>query len=218
MVSAPSRSASEVEPTRSQNSTVTGLRSPCMALRDVRIFSARWRGVYDAGSIRSAVTEAAAGSTGPRAAGVAGPRAASTACPHAGQKRAPPGSSAPQAPHIAARAAPHPMQNLAPCGLSCPQRAQDGSDRADMTGLWHPTAGAHAASGASRGEDASGTVKHVEDRESLLTALRKVEIADAPRGSVELDARRNPVQNVYIRRSRDREAAGVRRGAGAGPD
>ena len=39
------RSASAVELTRSQKSTVTGLRSPCMAAREVRIFSARCRGV-----------------------------------------------------------------------------------------------------------------------------------------------------------------------------
>jgi branched-chain amino acid transport system substrate-binding protein len=41
---------------------------------------------------------------------------------------------------------------------------------------------------------------HVEDREKLLGALRRVEIADAPRGPLKLDAAGNPVQNVYIRR------------------
>jgi branched-chain amino acid transport system substrate-binding protein len=41
---------------------------------------------------------------------------------------------------------------------------------------------------------------NVEDREALLGALRKVEIADTPRGSVKLDAAGNPVQNVYIRK------------------
>jgi branched-chain amino acid transport system substrate-binding protein len=40
----------------------------------------------------------------------------------------------------------------------------------------------------------------VEDREALLAALRKVEIADAPRGPVKLDAWGNPVQNIYIRK------------------
>ncbi len=45
-----------------------------------------------------------------------------------------------------------------------------------------------------------------EDREALLAALRKVEIADAPRGPVKLDAWGNPVQNVYIRKvERNRE-------------
>jgi branched-chain amino acid transport system substrate-binding protein len=41
---------------------------------------------------------------------------------------------------------------------------------------------------------------NVEDREALLAALRKVELADTPRGPVKLDASGNPVQNVYIRR------------------
>jgi branched-chain amino acid transport system substrate-binding protein len=49
---------------------------------------------------------------------------------------------------------------------------------------------------------------NVEDREALLAALRKVEIADAPRGPVKLDAAGNPIQNVYFRkveRNRDGE-------------
>src|SRR2546428_8213311 len=41
---------------------------------------------------------------------------------------------------------------------------------------------------------------NVEDREALLAALRKVEIADAPRGPVKLDSQGNPIQNVYIRK------------------
>ena len=41
---------------------------------------------------------------------------------------------------------------------------------------------------------------NVEDREALLTALRKVEIADSPRGPVKLDPQGNPIQNVYIRK------------------
>jgi branched-chain amino acid transport system substrate-binding protein len=46
----------------------------------------------------------------------------------------------------------------------------------------------------------------VEDREKLLAALRRVEIADAPRGPVKLDARGNPIQNVYFRKiERNRE-------------
>ena len=40
----------------------------------------------------------------------------------------------------------------------------------------------------------------VEDREAFLTALRKVEIPDAPRGPIRLDAHGNPVQNIYIRK------------------
>jgi branched-chain amino acid transport system substrate-binding protein len=48
----------------------------------------------------------------------------------------------------------------------------------------------------------------VEDREKLLAALRRVELADTPRGPVKLDASGNPIQNIYIRkveRNRDGE-------------
>jgi branched-chain amino acid transport system substrate-binding protein len=48
----------------------------------------------------------------------------------------------------------------------------------------------------------------VEDREKLLTALRRVEIPDAPRGPIRLDGYGNPIQNVYFRkveRNRDGE-------------
>ena len=40
----------------------------------------------------------------------------------------------------------------------------------------------------------------VEDREKFLTALKKVEIPDSPRGPIKLDALGNPIQNVYIRK------------------
>ena len=40
----------------------------------------------------------------------------------------------------------------------------------------------------------------VEDRAALMAALRKVEIADAPRGPVQMDPYGNPTQNVYIRK------------------
>lgn len=40
----------------------------------------------------------------------------------------------------------------------------------------------------------------VEDRDKFLAALKKVEIADAPRGPVKLDAYGNPIQNIYIRK------------------
>ena len=47
---------------------------------------------------------------------------------------------------------------------------------------------------------------NVEDREKLLAALRKIEIADAPRGPVRLDTYGNPIQNVYFRKvERNRE-------------
>jgi len=41
---------------------------------------------------------------------------------------------------------------------------------------------------------------NVEDREKFLAALRKVEIPDAVRGPVKLDAYGNPIQNTYIRK------------------
>jgi len=40
----------------------------------------------------------------------------------------------------------------------------------------------------------------VEDHEAFLAALRRVEIADAIRGPVKLDAYGNPIQNIYIRK------------------
>jgi branched-chain amino acid transport system substrate-binding protein len=40
----------------------------------------------------------------------------------------------------------------------------------------------------------------VEDRDALMTALRKVDIGDAPRGPVKMDAYGNPTQNIYIRK------------------
>ncbi|OLC13901.1 MAG: hypothetical protein AUH29_11640 [Candidatus Rokubacteria bacterium 13_1_40CM_69_27] len=40
----------------------------------------------------------------------------------------------------------------------------------------------------------------VEDRSALMTALRKVDITDAPRGPVKFDAYGNPTQNIYIRK------------------
>ena len=41
---------------------------------------------------------------------------------------------------------------------------------------------------------------NVEDREKFLVALRKVEVPDAPRGPIKLDAHGNPIQNIYIRK------------------
>jgi branched-chain amino acid transport system substrate-binding protein len=40
----------------------------------------------------------------------------------------------------------------------------------------------------------------VENRDKFLEALRKVEIPDAPRGPIKLDAYGNPIQNIYIRK------------------
>jgi len=41
---------------------------------------------------------------------------------------------------------------------------------------------------------------NVEDRAVFMAALRKVEITDAPRGPIKLDAFGNPTQNIYIRK------------------
>lgn len=46
---------------------------------------------------------------------------------------------------------------------------------------------------------------NVEDREKFLAALRKVEIADAPRGSIKLDAHGGTVQNIYVRKVEKKE-------------
>jgi branched-chain amino acid transport system substrate-binding protein len=40
----------------------------------------------------------------------------------------------------------------------------------------------------------------LEDREKFLAAFRKLEIPDAPRGPVRLDAWGNPIQNIYVRK------------------
>jgi branched-chain amino acid transport system substrate-binding protein len=40
----------------------------------------------------------------------------------------------------------------------------------------------------------------VEDRAAFMAALRKVQITDAPRGPVQMDAYGNPTQNIYIRK------------------
>lgn len=40
----------------------------------------------------------------------------------------------------------------------------------------------------------------VEDKANFLAAFRKVEIPDAPRGPVKLDAYGNPIQNIYVRK------------------
>lgn len=50
-------------------------------------------------------------------------------------------------------------------------------------------------------EQAVAAVKgKVEDREGLMAALRKVEVANDPRGTIKLDALGNPLMDVYIRK------------------
>lgn len=45
----------------------------------------------------------------------------------------------------------------------------------------------------------------VEDRDRFLVALRKVEIPDAPRGAIKLDAHGNPIQDIYVRKVEKQE-------------
>jgi branched-chain amino acid transport system substrate-binding protein len=49
-------------------------------------------------------------------------------------------------------------------------------------------------------EGAKAVDGNVEDREKFLAALKRVEIPDAPRGPVKLDARGSPIQNIYVRK------------------
>jgi branched-chain amino acid transport system substrate-binding protein len=49
--------------------------------------------------------------------------------------------------------------------------------------------------------EATKAVKgNVENKDVFLAALKKVEITDAPRGSVKLDAHGSPIQNIYVRK------------------
>jgi branched-chain amino acid transport system substrate-binding protein len=49
-------------------------------------------------------------------------------------------------------------------------------------------------------EAAKAVGGNVEDREKFMTALRHVQIPDAPRGPIKLDDQGNPIQNIYIRK------------------
>ncbi len=101
-----------MEPFRSAKSTVTCLRSPAIALRKVRIFSARCRGVYASGEAKR----------------VCPVRWASTLNPHAPQNRTPSASSAPQDAQERARRAPHSVQKRDDAGSSWRQRGQGMAD------------------------------------------------------------------------------------------
>ena len=54
-------------------------------------------------------------------------------------------------------------------------------------------------------EGAKAVGGNVEDREKFLAALKRVEIPDAPRGPVKLDARGSPIQNIYVRKVEKKE-------------
>jgi branched-chain amino acid transport system substrate-binding protein len=49
-------------------------------------------------------------------------------------------------------------------------------------------------------EGAKAVAGNVEDKDKFLAALKKVEVADAPRGAIKLDAYSNPIQNIYVRK------------------
>ena len=49
-------------------------------------------------------------------------------------------------------------------------------------------------------EAAKAVGGRVEDRAAFMAALRAVEIGDAPRGPIKMDAYGNPTQNIYIRK------------------
>jgi branched-chain amino acid transport system substrate-binding protein len=54
-------------------------------------------------------------------------------------------------------------------------------------------------------EAVKGIEGNVEDRDKMLAALRKVDLVDAPRGPIKLDAYGNPVQNIYVRKVEKRD-------------
>jgi branched-chain amino acid transport system substrate-binding protein len=54
-------------------------------------------------------------------------------------------------------------------------------------------------------EAAKAVGGNVDDREKFVAALRKVEISDAPRGPIKIDAHGNPVQNIYVRKVEKKE-------------
>src|SRR5262245_55811354 len=102
-----SRSArSSIEPFRSAKRTVTCLRSPSSAAREVRIFSARCRGVYAAGEANGATL----GSPG---------RPGASDSPHFRQNFAVSRLASPQPAHPTSSRTPHSSQKTASAGLSC---------------------------------------------------------------------------------------------------
>src|SRR3974377_98143 len=100
-------SARSIEPFTSAKSTVTCLRSPSSALRDVRIFSARCFGVYERGS-----------GDGPDF------EASESGLPHSPQNLILGAFLKPQIEHLAFSDAPHSPQNLMRLAFAKPQVGQ----------------------------------------------------------------------------------------------
>src|SRR5215510_11018759 len=99
-----------MDPLRSAKRTVTCLRSPSSAALDVRIFSARYFGVYDSGDANS------------DAAAVAG--ASVSATPQLSQNLLPASTFASHVGQTAENVAPHSRQNRAPSRFSARHRGQ----------------------------------------------------------------------------------------------
>src|SRR5262245_19083667 len=133
-----SRSAiSSIEPFKSANSTVTCLRSPSSAAREVRIFSARCFGVYSFAEAKRGCVAAAAGAG----------RGASCA-PHSEQNFAEAALPWPHAGHARGSGAPHSEQNFAASGTLALQLGHFiGASRTTARRLQAPTVTrlAHAA-------------------------------------------------------------------------
>jgi branched-chain amino acid transport system substrate-binding protein len=61
------------------------------------------------------------------------------------------------------------------------------------------------AAGRWVAEAAKAVGGNVDDKEKFLAALKKVELPDTPRGPIKLDARNNPIQNIYVRKVEKKE-------------
>lgn len=95
-----SSGSNSIEPFKSAKSTVTCFRSPSRAALEVRIFSARWLGVWVSGEVNF---------DGPAVAGAV----MVTGWPHFLQNFAPARFGSPQFAHAISRRAPHSSQNAA---------------------------------------------------------------------------------------------------------
>src|SRR5215470_16775948 len=131
-----SRSArNSIDPLSSAKSTVTCLRSPSSARRDVRIFSARWRGVYVSGEAKRVDgAEAVVAVAVPGLAPALPP--APVGRPHSLQNFAVGPSCVPQPAQTDASRVPHSEQNFVPTADSCAQCGQTTVDIGALENLY----------------------------------------------------------------------------------
>ena len=61
-------------------------------------------------------------------------------------------------------------------------------------------------------EGAKAVGGNVEDKDKFLAALRKVEVSDAPRGAIKLDAYGNPIQNHLCPQGREERRRALEHG------